>query len=159
MIKIVINWSEPIEIFKPKKYNTDEKFIHHFQKFISEIDSPLLEKEGFYCVVAGSLTPEEKLSTVLIEESFGKSIKEKICRKKGHMREYRCIYKNYGDENIFIKVGIVESLNVGHSEEVYRKIKCKLIADNSPSCNEPCSVSDTLDIEIINTGNYNPLKK
>jgi hypothetical protein len=158
MIKVVINWSEPVEIFSPKKYNTDEKFIRHFQKFVSEIDSPLFEKEGFYCIVAGSLVPEEKLSVVLIEESFGKSIKEKICRKKGHVREYRCIYKNYGEETIYIKAGIIESLNTKDSEEVYKKIACRLIMDNSPSCNELCE-TDLLDIEIVNTGNYRPLKK
>jgi len=158
MIKAVIKWSEPIEIFKPGKYNTDEKFIEHLRKFIGQNDSPLLKKEGFYCFVSGSLKPEERLSVVLIEESFGRSIKEKIERKKGHMREYRCIYKNYKEQDLYLKVGIIESLNTEDSEEIYKKIACRLIVENDPSCNRPCD-TEVSDVQVINEGDYKPLKK
>ncbi|WP_456464672.1 hypothetical protein [Persephonella sp.] len=158
MIKAVIKWSQPIEIFRPKKYNTDDKFIEHFRKFINQNDSPLLEREGFYCLISGSLKPEERLSVVLIEESFGKSIKQKIERKKGQIRELKCVYKNYGDENLYLKIGIIESLNAEDSEEVYRKIACKLISENDPSCSEPCDI-DISDVQVINEGDHKPLKK
>ena len=95
---------------------------------------------------------------VLIEESFGKSIKQKIERKKGQIRELKCVYKNYGDENLYLKIGIIESLNAEDSEEVYRKIACKLISENDPSCSEPCDI-DISDVQVINEGDHKPLKK
>ncbi len=156
-IRVKIKWSLPIEIFQPGKYNTDEKFIEHLRKFISENDSPLLEERGFFMFLAGQVIPEEKLSIALIEGTFDHSIKEKILKKKGHLREYKCIYKNHKNENLYLKVGIIEELNEKDSEELYKAIECKYIEKINPNCNEPCKTEK--DIEIINSGEYSPLKE
>ncbi len=158
-IKVVIKWSEPIELFKPGKYNTDEKFIDHLRKTLGENDSPLLEKDGFFVFLSGDIIPQEKLSVVLIGHSYGSSIKEKICKLKGNVRELKCIYRNYKDENLYLKIGIVEQLNEKESKELYNNILCSLVLSNYPSCNEPCKLTALGDIYIRNTGNFSPLKE
>ncbi len=158
-IKAKIKWSLPIEIFQPGKYNTDEKFIEHLRKFISENDSPLLNEKGFFMFLAGQLVPEEKLSVALIEGSFEHSIKEKILKKKGHLREYKCIYKNHKNENLYLKIGTIEELNSTDSEDLYKEIQCKFIEEVNPNCNETCKIKVGAKIEIENTGDFSPLKE
>jgi len=158
-IRAKIKWSLPIEIFQPGKYNTDEKFIKHLRKFISENDSPLLDEKGFFMFLAGQVVPEEKLSIVLVEGTFEQTIKEKILKKKGHIREYRCIYENHKNENLYLKIGIIEELNEKDSEELYQAIACKYIQEINPNCNEPCEIKFEKEIEIQNSGEFSPLKE
>lgn len=158
-IKVVIKWSEPIELFKPGKYNTEEKFIYHLRKMLTENESPLLEKKGFFLFLSGSFLPEEKLSAVLIGYSFENSIKEEIRKLKGHVREFKCIYRNYKNENLYLKTGIIEQLNEKESKELYNNILCSLVLSNFPSCNEPCKLIGLTDIYIKNIGNFSPLKE
>ena len=57
--KVVINWSEPIELFKPGIYNTDEKFIEHLRKFVLENENPSKQKSGKQIIIynKGSFSP------------------------------------------------------------------------------------------------------
>ncbi|WP_457641931.1 hypothetical protein [Persephonella sp.] len=61
-------------------------------------------------------------------------------KKKGLIKESKCIYKNYKDENLFLKIGIIEQPN----------ILCKSVLDIFSSCNEPCK-SSFIDNIIIKT--------
>ncbi len=156
-MEIKIKWSEPIEVFKPGKYNTDEKFIEHLRKFIEEHTNSDFEKTGLFMFLSGQIRPEEKLSVVIIEGTADHTIKERLVKKKGHVRELKCLYKNYKDENLYIKIGEIE--NVELTPEIVQNIVCSLIDYASPSCMEPCSKKPDEKIIIVNEGNFSPLKE
>ncbi len=149
MRELKVKWSDPIKLFKPGKYNTDEKFIEHLRKFISENDNPLLNETGIFMFLAGNIKPEEKLSVVFIEGTDEESIKDRIVKKKGHVREFKCIYKNYKDENLYLKIGKPEA------DVDIDKIVCAYTNYAYPSCNEKCQMEEK--IIIKNEGNYSPL--
>ncbi len=157
MENVIINWSDPIEIFKPGIYNTDEKFIEHFRKFIQESSQKFLQQTGIYMLLSGEIKPQEKLSVVVIEGTDHHSIKEHILKKKGHLRELKCLYKNYKDETLYIKVGMLE--NIDQNEENIKKAVCALIEYASPSCTQPCKNDTGISILIENKGNFSPLKQ
>ncbi len=150
-----ITWSEPIEIFKPGKYNTDEKFIEHLRKFIEEQTDSLFDKKGIFMFLSGEIKPQEKLSVVIIEGTADHTIKERLVKKKGHIRELKCLYKNYKDENLYVKIGILEEVEL--KEDILQNIVCALIDYASPSCNEPCKHKTEEKIVIYNKGSYSPL--
>ena len=156
-MEIKIKWSEPIEVFKPGKYNTDEKFIEHLRKFIEEHANSEFEKTGLFMFLSGQIRPEEKLSVVIIEGTADHTIKERLVKKKGHVRELKCLYKNYKDENLYIKIGEIE--NVELTPEIVQNIVCSLIDYASPSCMEPCSKKPDEKIIIVNEGSFSPLKE
>ncbi len=152
MKEFEIFWSEPLELFKPGIYSTDEKFIEHLRKFVSDLNNPILDKKGIIMFLSGNIKPEEKLSLVIVEGSAGYSVRERIMKKKGQIRELKCLYKNYKDENLFIKVGEIKEQV---SEEDEKNIVCSLIEDFSPSCNEPCKKFEK--VKVNNKGNSSPL--
>ncbi len=152
-MEVRVSWSEPIEIFKPGKYNTDEKFIEHLRKFIEEEENQELEKKGIYIFLSGQIKPEEKLSVVILEGSLDHSVKEMIVKKKGHVRELKCLYKNYKDENLYIKVGTVEGVDLDGN--IFQNIVCSLKEYVSPSCSEPCKNFEK--VVVYNQGNKSPL--
>lgn len=156
-MEIKINWSEPIEIFKPGKYNTDEKFIGHLRKFIEEHSNSDFDKAGLFMFLSGQIKPEEKLSVVIIEGTADHTIKERLVKKKGHVRELKCLYKNYKDENLYIKIGEIEGVEL--TPEIMQNIVCSLIDYASPSCMEPCSKKPSEKIVVIDEGNFSPLKE
>ncbi len=153
-MKVKIRWSDPVEIFKPGKYNTDEKFIEHLRKFIEEKTDSEFDKPGLFMFLSGQIKPQEKLSVVIIEGTSDHTIKDRLVKKKGHVRELKCLYKNYKDEDLFIKVGNIE--NVDLTSEIVQNIVCNLIDYASPSCMEPCKSFDK--VIIVNEGNFSPLK-
>ncbi len=154
--KVVINWSEPVELFMPGIYNTDEKFIEHLRKFILENENPIFDEKGIYMFLSGTLKPQEKLSIVIIEAAIDSTIRDKITKKKGHVREFKCLYKNYKNENLYIKIGKLEESNVKNSVE---KVLCSLIDYVSPSCIEPCKQNSGKQIIIYNKGSFSPLNQ
>ncbi len=133
-MEVKITWSELIELFKPGKYNTDEKFIEHLRKLIEEMENPLLDMEGVFMFLSGQIKPEEKLSIVSIEGCVEKTIREHIFKKKGHVRELKCIYKNYKDETLYLKIGALDNLN----SDVLRDTVYSLIEYVYPSCGGKC---------------------
>ncbi len=155
MKKVEIYWSEPVEIFKPATYNTDEKFMEHLRKFISESRNSVFEKSGIVMFLSGNIKPQEKLSIVFIEGAFESTVKERIYKKKGQVRELKCIYKNYKDENLYIKVGEIKDSEI--SEEEFINVVCSLIDYVSPSCNEGCKRFEK--VTIKNSGNFSPLNE
>jgi hypothetical protein len=154
-MNVSINWSQPIEIFKPGTYNTDEKFIEHLRKFIEEQENPVLDKKGIFMFLSGELKPQEKLSVVIVEGAADHTIREKIVKKKGHIREFKCLYKNYKNENLYLKIGTLEDVEI--NSEIIQNIVCALIDYASPSCNEPCK--NKAQISIYNRGDYSPLSE
>ena len=155
-MEVKINWSEPIEIFKPGKYNTDEKFIEHLRKFIEENENPYLNETGIFMFLSGQIKPEEKLSVIIIEGTADHSIKERIVKRKGHVREFKCLYKNYKNENLYLKIGKIQNLEL--NPEIIQNIVCAFIDYASPSCMEPCKQKPDK-IIIFNEGNFSPLHK
>ncbi|WP_297456127.1 hypothetical protein [Persephonella sp.] len=151
-MEIKITWSKPIKIFEPGKYNTAEKFIEHLRKLIEEIENPLLDMEGVFMFLSGQLKPQEKLSVVSIEGSAERTIREHLYKKKGHVRELKCIYKNYKDETLYLKIGALSEIN----PDILKYSVCSLIDYVDPSCSEKCTEEYTK-LEIINIGNYFPL--
>ena len=156
MKEVKISWSEPIELFKPGTYNTDEKFIEHLRKQVETLENPLFDNPGLYMFLSGTVKPEEKLSVVIIEGTADHTIREIITKKKGHVREFKCLYKNYKDENLYIKIGNIENLEL--NEENIKSVVCSLIEYASPSCMEPCKNSPEKLI-IENVGSFTPLKQ
>jgi len=153
MEKVEIYWSDPVEIFKPGTYNTDEKFIEHLRKFVSESRNSVFEKSGIVMFLSGNIKPQERLSIVFIEGTFESTVKEKIYKRKGQVRELKCLYKNYKDENLYIKVGEIKDSKI--SEEEFINIVCSLIDYVSPSCNESCKRFEK--VTVKNSGNFSPL--
>ncbi|NPA52309.1 MAG: hypothetical protein GXO22_05400 [Aquificae bacterium] len=156
MEKVIIEWSEPLNLFKPGTYNTEGKFIEHLRKAIYKNKNPILDQTGIFMFLSGEIKPKERLSIVIIEGTADHSIKEHITRKKGHIREFKCLYKNYKNEELYLKVGKLK--NIEETPDSIKTTVCALIEYTSPSCVQPCK-NQKVDLIIQNTGNYTPLKE
>ena len=149
MDKVTINWSEGC--------------IRYEQ--LSNSNHEYLDEYGFYAILTGVYDKEENTNKSIKLQYIGKAYEQKI--RKRVMQEhtaYECIKKHLKENpgrNVLVMTGKIVKSSLGKiTRQLVDDTEACLIYTNQPSCNAMFKNSyEGRAIEIINTGDYSPLKE
>ncbi|UTC44434.1 hypothetical protein [Treponema sp. OMZ 857] len=149
MDKVTINWNENCVLYE----------------MISNSDHKYLDEHGFYAILTGIYDKVENtyksIKLHYIGKAYEQTIRERVLQKH---TAYDCIKKYLKEDprrNVLVMTGKIVKYSVGKiTKQLVDDTEACLIYTNQPLCNTMSKNSyEGRDIEIINTGDYLPLKE